>query len=386
MHNVVRLPEQRHLGPDQLATEMEALAAAREVAARIAQSSAGGSNAAPSRRLMEWVAQAGLLGISIPDEFGGPEMANAAIADIVAILAEADLIVGESVRDHYRVLEALRLGGSHEQKNVFFTHARAGEHFCLAISNDSLDESAVDTVRLTSDRTGYQLSGEVAWFADSSPDWVVTAARDPTARTLLVFLDRTSQNLVAPKPRIDAGHSRYPTALLDKMHVPIGSVIPVHVAPSVSHSTLQSLDLILDAAVNLGLAKSVFGEVCRHLSDNTPASASADAMNLACSLHQRVGRLSARIEGASAAIERAGQHLDMAQVDMSAQSAQHACLSASAATVLASDLALDVMAAFIEVVNPPSTYAARQSRRLLVNDGLTPQSLAHLVHQALSAR
>lgn len=385
MHNVVRLPEQRHLGPDQLATEMEALAAAREVAARVAQSSAGGSNAAPSRRLMEWVAQAGLLGISIPDEFGGPEMANAAIADIVAILAEADLIVGESVRDHYRVLEALRLGGSHEQKNVFFTHARAGEHFCLAISNDSLDDSAVDTVRLTSDRTGYQLSGEVAWFADSSPDWVVTAARDPTARTVLVFLDRTSQNLVASKPRIDAGPSRYPTALLDKMHVPIDSVIPVHVAPSASHSTLQSLDLILDAAVNLGLARSVFGEFCRYLSDNTPASASADAMNLAC-LHQRVGRLSARIEGASAAIERAGQHLDMAQVDTSAQSAQHACLSASAATVLAGDLALDVMAAFIEVVNPPSTHSARRSRRLLVNDGLTPQSLGHLFHQALSAR
>jgi alkylation response protein AidB-like acyl-CoA dehydrogenase len=386
MHNVVRLPEQRALGPDQIATEMEALAAARNVAARMVQLGAEGTDAPRPNRPMEWVAQAGLLGISIPDEFGGPDVANAAIAEVIAILAEANLAVGDYVKAHYRVLEALRLGGSHEQKNIFFAHARAGEHFYLPFPQDLWCDSFADGITLVSDRTGYQLAGAVVPTAASSSHWVVIPARDPMARTVMVFLDRASRNLVVAPFDADAEGRLYgsPTVQLEQLHVPADAVIPVNVAPDAHHSTLHSLNRILDAAAKLGLARSVFAELCRHLRASGSASGSVDAINVAFPLELRVGRLSAHLEGASAAVERAGQHLDMAQVDTSAQTAQHACLSTCAAIVLSGDVALEVLAAFIEVVNPPATHAAHQNRQFLMNGAMARRSLAHLVRQAFA--
>lgn len=386
MHNVVRLPEQRHLGPDQLTTEMEVLAAARNVASRIAQMRGDGGNATLSHRSMEWVAQAGLLAISIPDEFGGPDVTNATIAEVVALLAEADLAVGEYIKAHYRVLEALRLGGSYEQKNIFFAHARAGEHFYLPFSDEFWDASTADGTVITSDRTGYQLTCEVSEIVVSSSDWIVIPARDNRARKVLVFLDRASQNSVVSRSDADALPDGSPRTILEQFHVPADAAIPFDVAPNTSYSTLHSLSRVLDAAADLGIARCFFAELCLDLSAGGSNSGAATAGAFTCDLDLRIGRLSAHIQGASAAVERAGQHLDIAQVDTSEQSAQHACLSTSAALVLSRDVALDVLAAFIEIVNPTMTHEVHQTWRSLMDNRLVPPSLAHLGRQALAHR
>ncbi len=386
MHNVVRLPEQRHLGPDRLATEVEALAAARQVAARIAQRDTLALTDTSPVREMEWVAQAGLLGISIPAEFGGPDMANAVIADIVSILAQAEPQVGQSIKGHYRVIEALRIGGSHEQQKVFFAHARAGEHFHLAIERDPWEDWSLDEIKLINDRTGYRLSGAVISPTALLSNWIVVPAMDPKACSVLVLLDRAVQDLAFPTVTgFPYGRSDdLPAIAMEPVHVPPDAVIPVAFAPEASQSTLQSLNRILDAATSLGLARSVFTHLCHHLRKGALAPACGETIQSAGDLDQCVGRLSARIEGVSATVERAGQHLDMAQVDTSAQSLHQASLSTSAALVLACDLALDILTAFIEVSNPPPAHAAHDNRRLLKAFGRSPRSLAHLSQQALS--
>jgi alkylation response protein AidB-like acyl-CoA dehydrogenase len=97
--------------------DAEALEAARRVAVVIARD---GVVRDRERRLphaeLDLISDAGILAITVPKAFGGAGVSAGTLAEVVAILSEADGSIGQIPQNHFFILEALRLQGTPEQQ------------------------------------------------------------------------------------------------------------------------------------------------------------------------------------------------------------------------------------------------------------------------------
>lgn len=342
MHNVFRLPDKRPRVVDHLSTEMDAVAAARSVAAKIydyAQQQQQGRSALSKH--MEAVSRAGLLGISVPSDHGGADITNTVLAEIVAMLAESDLRLGERLKHHFQVVEAIRLFASEGQQAVHFAHALTGEHFALANSATGYDTNEETLPNLAIDRTGFCLQAPAHVRVSDFCDWIAVPALDPKGQHALALFAREAEDVSLRRVPGPENAPSYGVVQLDlsECHVQADALVKIATGPD-GLSTLKSLGKLLHAAVDLGIARAIF-------TNFRQGHAEADT-----NTHAVIGRLFAQIEGVAALIERAGQKLDVAQVNSTHESSLDAFLSASAAVVLAAEGLKDVQAQRDQVCTP----------------------------------
>ena len=115
MSSVTRLAEHQDTA-HRIASEEEALAVARTLAADFAS---GASRRDYERALphteLDRLSASGLLAITVPAVYGGIDVSNAVLAEVTAILSEADSSIGQIPQNHFYILEALRHDGSEAQ-------------------------------------------------------------------------------------------------------------------------------------------------------------------------------------------------------------------------------------------------------------------------------
>lgn len=330
MHNVFRLSDQRQQSVAHLSTEVEALDAARDVVNRIRTSL---NDAAQDKKqlfkTLAWVSKAGLLGISVPSDHRGADIANAILAEVVALVAESAVELSACLKSHFQVIEAIRLFASHGQQSVYFSHALAGEQFALASCVESGRYDASAWPHLVADRTGFCLPASTVSITGGFCDWIAVPAVDPKGQHVLALLARDTEDL-AFRPVFPPYQPEQTTEVwvdISDIHVPADNLITLTIGSN-GLSMLGSLSHLLNGAIDLGNAKAVFADLCEHHRKSKSEDESDRAI---------IGRLAAQIDGASAMVERAGQKLDIAQISASADSVLQASLSAHAAVVLAKD-------------------------------------------------
>src|SRR4051812_48700534 len=135
MTTVQRQQDQVRPVAARIESDDEALETARKLAAQFAATAAvrDAERRLPFAELDE-LAQSGLLAIAVPAQYGGLDVSNAVLAEVTAILAEADSSIGQIPQNHFYILEALRTDGSEEQKRYFFGRVLAGDRFGNALS------------------------------------------------------------------------------------------------------------------------------------------------------------------------------------------------------------------------------------------------------------
>ncbi|WP_321378051.1 acyl-CoA dehydrogenase family protein [Rhizobium sp.] len=341
MHNVFRLSDKRSRVVDHLPTEIEAVAAARFVAAKIVEI---GKEREQGRghllKQLDIVSRAGLLGISVPSEYGGADITNAVLAEIVSLLSESDVRIGESVESHFQVLECIRLFASDGQKAVYFSHALSGEQFALVSSVDDHPETVSASPNLHPDRTGFRLTALTVALNGGFCDWIAVPAIDPKGGAVLALLARDGDELTFRQTHGDLHGVGVASLLLDlsDIHIPADSLLSIDHGSDAA-STLSSLGTLLTGAVDLGVARAYFSAIGQCVAKTGHVEGDVFVM---------VGRLSARVDGAAAMIERAGQNLDVAQVHPTPDSVLQASLAANAAVVLAEDVAIEARAKFVD--------------------------------------
>ena len=74
----------------------------------------------------------GLTAITVPPEHEGLDVPNALLAEIVAIIAEADASIGETLENHFSALETLRIQAGEDLKASLFARVLLGDRFALA--------------------------------------------------------------------------------------------------------------------------------------------------------------------------------------------------------------------------------------------------------------
>src|SRR6478609_1306468 len=101
----------------------------------------------------------GLLGITVPREYGGADLGAGAVAEVFRLLAIGDPNVAQIPHSHFVYVNALRHRGSRAQQSFFFGEALEGRRFGNA-------QSEVGTKHVRDYRTTLREQSEDQWVLD----------------------------------------------------------------------------------------------------------------------------------------------------------------------------------------------------------------------------
>ncbi len=342
-----------------LETEQQALAVAQELAARFAAT----ASERDSERLlpfaeMDALAQSGLLAITVPEEYGGLDVSNATLAEITAILAQADASIGQIPQNHFYILEALRVDGSDDQKRYFFGRALAGDRFGNALSERGTKTVGHYNTRITRDGPGYRLNGRKFYSTGVLfADWVTVFALDESEKLVMAFVPKGTEGIEIIDDWDGFGQrtTGSGTTVLNNVYVNADHVV-LHHRGFERPTTIGSVGQIIHAGIDLGIARAAFAETLdfvktrsRPWTDSGVERASDDPLTIA-----KVGQIAIRLEAATATIERAGRKVDAAQVETTEKRVVEATLAVAAAKVLTTEIAIEATNTLFELAGTAS--------------------------------
>ncbi|KQX06084.1 MULTISPECIES: SfnB family sulfur acquisition oxidoreductase [unclassified Ensifer] len=360
MGTISRLSEKTRAPAHRIESEEEALSIARELAAEFA----GSANERDTDRILPFdeldaLAQSGLLAITVPPEYDGIDVSNAVLAEVTAILSEADSSIGQIPQNHFYILEALRTDGTEEQKAFFFGRALAGDRFGNALSERGTKTVGDYETRLSCDGPGFRLNGRKYYSTGVLfAEWIVIFALDPNDKLTMAFVPRGAEGLQIIDDWDGFGQrtTGSGTTVLQNVYVAADAVVRHHRGFE-RPTTIGSVGQIIHAGIDLGIARAAFAETldfvrnhARPWMDSGAERAADDPLTIA-----RIGQLAIRLEAATATVERAGKKVDVAQINGTEESVIEATLAVAAAKVLTTEIALEASNTLFELAGTAST-------------------------------
>jgi SfnB family sulfur acquisition oxidoreductase len=343
-----------------LRSDFEAIETARALAADFATraSDRDANRTLPYDELDE-IARSGLLAITVPAEYGGLDVSNAILAEVTAILSEADASIGQIPQNHFYILEALRVDGSEDQKRYFFSRALAGDRFGNALSERGTKTVADYNTRITPEGPGYRVNGQKFYSTGVLfADWITVFALDPEDRLTMSFVAKGTEGIEIIDDWDGFGQrtTGSGTTILNNVYVNADAIV-FHHKGFERPTTIGSVGQIIHAGVDLGIARAAFAETLdfvrtqsRPWKDSGVERAADDPLTIA-----RIGEIAIKIEAATALIERAGRKVDVAQMDATEANVIDATLSVAAAKVLTTEVALAASTTLFELAGTSAT-------------------------------
>ncbi len=186
--------------------------------------------------VFEKLAELGLWGLTIPEEYGGAGLGNLALSTVLMEINRACASTGVTLSVHNSLLGApLRRFGSDEQKRTWLPKLARGETigaYCLTEPNSGSDAAALRTTAVRSG-DGYVLDGTKVWVTNGGIAglFVIYARTDPKvskAKGISAFLvPRETQGLSVGKHEKKTGIRGSSTTeiLLENARIPASSLL-----------------------------------------------------------------------------------------------------------------------------------------------------------------
>ena len=359
MNTVLRQADQIRPLAARIGSDEEAIATARRLAAGFAANAAerDADRILPFAEL-DLLAQSGLLAITVPSQYGGLDVSNAVLAEITAILSEADGSIGQIPQNHFYILEALRTDGSEEQQRYFFGRVLAGDRFGNALSERGTKTVGHYNTRITRDGPGYRINGRKFYSTGVLfADWITIFALGAEDRLTMAFVPKGTEGVEIVDDWDGFGQrtTGSGTTILNNVYVSADSVV-FHHKGFERPTTIGSVGQIIHAGVDLGIARAAFAETLdfirtksRPWMDSGLDRASDDPLTIA-----KVGQIAIRLEAATALVERAGHKVDAAQVETTEEKVVAATLAVAAAKVLTTEVAIEASNTLFELAGTSS--------------------------------
>ncbi|EJB02000.1 sulfur acquisition oxidoreductase, SfnB family [Rhizobium leguminosarum bv. trifolii WSM597] len=359
MNTVLRQADQIRPVADRIGSDEEAVETARKLAAQFgARAAARDADRILPFSELDLLARSGLLAITVPAQYGGLDVSNAVLAEITAILSQADGSIGQIPQNHFYILEALRTDGSEEQQRYFFGRVLAGDRFGNALSERGTKTVGHYNTRITRDGPGYRINGRKFYSTGVLfADWITVFALDAEERLTMAFVPKGTEGVEIVDDWDGFGQrtTGSGTTVLDNVYVSADSVV-FHHKGFERPTTIGSVGQIIHAGVDLGIARAAFAETLefvrtksRPWMDSGLDRASDDPLTIA-----KVGQIAIRLEAATALVERAGHKVDAAQVETTEQKVIEATLAVAAAKVLTTEVALEASNTLFELAGTSS--------------------------------
>ncbi|WP_037914930.1 SfnB family sulfur acquisition oxidoreductase [Actinacidiphila yeochonensis] len=343
-----------------IADEAEALDVAARLAAgfRVDADTRDAERRLP-RAELEKLSASGLLGITVPAEYGGAGVSARTLAEVLRLLATADGSLAQIPQNHFVYVNVLRRQGTAAQRRFFFAEVLAGRRFGNAQSEAGTKHVQDIRTRLESRPDGsYLLDGEKhystgALFAHWIP--VLARAADDALHVAYVAADTPGVTVVDDWDGMGQRTTASGTVRLAGVAVPADRVVPHHLTfrgPQLHGAVAQLLHAAIDAgiaAAALGAAVEFVRTKSRPWFESGFETAAEDPL-----LIQRFGELSLAVRSSDALLRAAADAVDAAEADLTDDSAAEASIAVAAAKVQAAAAAVDTGSALFEVAGTRS--------------------------------
>ena len=341
-------------------SDAEALTVARNLAQTIA---ADGVLRDRERRLpwseLDLLSEAGLLAITVPKAFGGAGVSAGTLAEVIAILSQADGSIGQIPQNHFFILEALRLQGTPEQQRYFYGRILAGERIGNALSELGTKTAQDHNTRLARTAQGLVLNGRKFYCTGALfADWVAVVANDDEGFSTIALVPQGTAGLTIIDDWSGFGQrvTGSGTTVLENVPVDPFAVIGLR-AVFDRPTSMGPLAQIMHAAVEAGLARAALAETIRFVRDKARPwkdagveSAAQDPYTIAA-----IGETQVRVAAADALLARAGSFVDRAAAAPDTGSVAAASVAVAEAKVATTEAALHAASKLIELAGSRAT-------------------------------
>ncbi|MFF5141743.1 SfnB family sulfur acquisition oxidoreductase [Streptomyces sp. NPDC013157] len=338
-----------------IADATEALAVARALADAFR---AGAGERDAGRRLpraeLERLSASGLLGVTVPAEYGGADVDALTLAEIFRLLGSADGSLAQIPQSHFVYVNVIRRQGTEEQRKFFFAELLAGGR--LGNAQSEAGTKHVQDVRTRLERQGdggYRLTGVKHYSTGALfADWIPVLARAEDGNLHVAYVPRGAPGLTVVDDWDGMGQrtTASGTVRLDGVAVPADRVLPHHLTfrgPQIHGAVAQ----LLHAAIDVGIAAGALAEAAEFVRtrsrpwfESGVETAAEDPL-----LIQRFGELAVLVRASEALLREAARAVDAAGAGLTDASAAEASVAVAAAKVQAAEAAVTVAGALFEV-------------------------------------
>lgn len=346
-----------------LRTDNEALEAARDLAATAREHAARRDQ---QRKLpwslIEQFTRSGLGSISIPREFGGPQVSFVTLAEVFAIISAADPALGQIPQNQVGILNLISSTASQSQKEQLFSSVLQG----WRIGNAGPERGSKNTLdlkaRITADKNDFVISGQKFYSTGALfAHWIAVKALNDDGKPVMAFVRRGTPGLRVVDDWSGFGQrtTASGTVLLNSVRIDDELVIDscrLGEVPNIQGSVSQ----LIQAAIDLGIAReaitdtiSFVRERSRPWIDARVERNSDDPYVIA-----DIGKLKIELHAAEALLRKAGRVLDeVSAAPIDAQAAARASIAVAEAKVLSTELSLLASEKLFELAGSSATLA-----------------------------
>ena len=310
----------------------------------------------------------GLLGISVPREYGGAELPAGAVAEVFRLLAIGDPNVAQIPHSHFVYVNAMRHQGTRSQQAFFFGEALEGRRFGNA-------QSEVGTKHVRDFRTILRQSsgsaGEDLWHLDGDKgystgalfaDWIpVLAHLGEDGPMHVAWVDRRADGVTVTDDWDGMGQRTTASGSVRLRNVAVHAsrITPYHLTFD-GPQTYGAFAQLLHAAIDAGIARAALDEAATFVTTKSrpyPDAGVERAADDPLVVHA-FGQMELEVRAAEALLAEAGLAVEHADRHLSAQTAGEASLAVAAARASSTRAAVEAGSRLFEVAGTRSALAS----------------------------
>ena len=346
-----------------LSNDAQAIAAAHELAqlARLQAAQRDRQRKLPWAQI-EHFTRSGLGSISIPREYGGPQVSFVTLAEVFKIISAADPALGQIPQNQVGILHSLLGSANPTQKQQLFQSVLDG----WRIGNAGPERGTKNTLdikaRITAKGDGFVLNGQKFYSTGALfAHWVAVKALNDDGQQVLAFVPRGTPGLRIVDDWSGFGQrtTASGTVLLNNVPVEAQHIVEnwrLAQTPNIQGAVSQ----LIQAAIDVGIAREAIDDSIRFVRERSRPWIDANVERASDDLYviADIGKLKLELHAAEALLRKAGQVLDevnAAPVDVA--SAARASIAVAEAKVLTTEISLLASEKLFELAGSHATLA-----------------------------
>jgi SfnB family sulfur acquisition oxidoreductase len=311
---------------------------------------------------IEQFTRSGLGSISIPREYGGPQVSFVTLAEVFAIISAADPALGQIPQNHFGILHVLQGAATERQKKQLFQSVLDG----WRIGNGGPERGTKNTLelkaRITTEGDGFVISGQKFYSTGALfAHWVAVKALNDDGQPVMAFVRRGTQGLRIVDDWSGFGQRTTASGTVLLNQVPVDAELVVDSWRLAESPNIQgAVSQLIQAAIDAGIARGALDDTISFVRERSRPWVDAKVERASDDLYviADIGKLKIELHAAEALLRKAGQVLDQVSASsITAQSAVKASIAVAEAKVLTTEIALLASEKLFELAGSRATLA-----------------------------